>query len=130
MSSNLKESLVIRKLLKQTLDGEIDWERFSRASITDAEIIGSMYRYQRDENIFVIYKFRESKYHPGLDEFIASESLQFSIYDDNYRLKWDFPSGGEVYDLYEAVRKKAENIDGLLDEILGDDKGTTDDDLI
>jgi len=121
----------ILTLSKMTADNQLKWKISSSRNITEKESVsGRIYETKFDNRIFVIYRFNSSYYHPEHDEYFPTQYHKLEVFDEYGNLIWEFPKSSEVGDLYNIVRKRVENIDELLNNIIISGKDDTDDSLI
>lgn len=72
---------------------------------------------------FGLYQHRYQSYDGDHDRFYWSERVVLVILDREDRVLWESPrSSSALYDLFETVRKKVSDIDGILDDLLSDDE--------
>lgn len=70
---------------------------------------------------FGLYQHRYQLYDGDHDRFYWRERVVLVILDQDQRVLWESPeSSSALYDLFETVRKKVSNIDGILDDLLSD----------
>lgn len=81
--------------------------------------MAALYKGQR----FGLYQHRYQSYDGDHDRFYWSERVVLVILDYEGRVIWESPhASSALYDLFETVRKKVSNIDGILDDLLSDDE--------
>lgn len=125
MNSDEKITNLVIKLNKLTSLGEIQWEvqDAPRAILrgTDDYIPMFMltsYKGQR----FGLYEHRYQAYDGEHERFYWTNKIVLAILDREGRSLWETPTETPaLFDLFDTARKKVSNIDGILDELLGED---------
>ena len=117
---------LIVKLNKLTSLGEINWNMVEPPhSIfhgTDDYIPLYLETSYKDQK-FAIYQLRSPFYDGEDDKTYWNERIKLIMLDYKDRVLWENPShtASAVNDLFETARKKASNIEGIVDNLLSDD---------
>lgn len=125
MNADDRITSLIVKLNKQTSLEQLEWEVHDapRAILrgTDDYIpifMSCTYKGKR----FGLYEHRYQAYDGEHERFYWTNRIVLAILDREDRVLWETPSQiPALFDLFETVRKRVSNIDGILDELLDDD---------
>lgn len=114
------------KLNKLTSLGQLKWhvEDAPRSILRGTDDFVPLYMAARyKEQHFGLYQHRYQLYDGDRDRFYWSEKVVLVILDLEDRVLWESPhASSALYDLFETVRKKVSNIDGIVDDLLSDDE--------
>jgi hypothetical protein len=120
-----KTGQLIIKLNRLTAAGAITWHVTDPprelARGTDDFIplfIESVYKSQR----FGLYQVRYRSFDGERETFFWTERIVLSLLDDSSRSLWEVSEYSPLLvDLFDSVRRKVANVDGVLDDLLSDD---------
>jgi hypothetical protein len=125
MTPEDKVTSLIVKLNRLTSLGQIKWEVMDAPRTilrgTDDHIPLFMFTAYKGQR-FGLYQHRYQSYDGDHDRFYWTERLVLAILDSEGRALWETPGhSSALFDLFETVRKKVSNIEGVLDDLLSDD---------
>lgn len=117
-----KETKVILKLTKDTINNEVDWSIGSKNFVLggEEEIIDNVYETEYFGKNLRLYHYRDKYYHDYL-EYVWQDGYRLEVVDDNRNSLWIFPSDQAIYGLYDTVREKTSSIKDYLNDILGNE---------
>jgi len=116
-----KETKVILKLTKETINNKVDWSIGSKSKIilgSEEEIIDNLYETEYHGKYLRLYHYRDKYYHDYL-EYVWQDGYRLEVVDENDNSLWVFPTDQAIYGLYDTVREKTSNIKDYLNDILG-----------
>jgi len=122
MTLQEKSDKTVKKLLALTQDRLIEWQKITDTrAITRGtnDVVDLAYKAEFKGDNFIIYEVR----YQTMDEeerVYWDSRVNLDLVDDNGVIIWHFPSNIAKWDLLEAVRIKAGNVEEKLDDFLKD----------
>lgn len=121
MSSNSKTEQLVKKLLDETKNGNIEWKVCESPRSLNQETEQSVPLFLKTkykEKFIGVYDLR-SKHFYDEHEFYWSESIGLCIVDNFDRVVWEaneyFPA---LLDLFNTAREKAAGLDDILNDLI------------
>lgn len=124
MNSDEKITNLIVKLNKLTSLDKIEWEVADapRAILRGDDHIPLFMTCSYKGQRFGLYEHRYQAYDGEHDHFYWTNRIVLAILDREGRALWETPTQTPaLFDLFDTVRKKVSNIDGIIDGLLKDD---------
>ena len=122
-----KNQALVLKLNKLTLSSEIAWEveEPPRTIVTGSDDhIKLFLTTEVKGQDFGLYLANERIYDGETDEFYWGERLHLILIDRDDRVLWELREHSvSLWDLFNSARRKASNIDSIIDSILQDGPG-------
>jgi hypothetical protein len=122
-----KNQALILHLNKLTLSNAIEWgvDDPPRTIVTGSDDHIKLFLTTKvKEQDFGLYLANERIYDGETDEFYWGERLHLILLDSDDRVLWEFRElSAALWDLFNSARRKASNIDSIIDSILGEGPG-------
>ncbi|NML27449.1 hypothetical protein [Zoogloea dura] len=126
LESEDKTTALLVKLNRLTSLDKIVWQVTdpprTLARGTDDVIPFFMYATHKGKH-FGLFQQRYQSYDGEHERFYWSEQVVLAILDYDGRVLWETSSySSALADLFETARRKVANVDGLIEDLLGDDE--------
>lgn len=111
----------ILKLIKATIDEEIEWTRVNyHPELINAKLVDNQYEGFFKEQRMIILSIVYDNYEPYLDRHYKSEGHILHLLDGEDNIEWEIFNTGDIGRLYNIAKYKSEKIDDKLDNLLSD----------
>ena len=122
MTLNEKAAQTVRKLLRLTQDGTMDWSRTDADFITRGtdDIIDVAYMGEHSNTHFLVYELRSRCWDEN-ERAYWSNSVVVDLVTPRGELLWRVPQQQAMWDLLEAVRVRAGKVEEKLDTFLNEE---------
>ncbi|SRR6266404_2207200 len=125
MANLSKINRLLVDLTRATVEGQLLWVRANPPlELTSGthDVVPTYYEATRKEHKIALFVRRFQTFSGEYEQFFWQERLVFAFLDSSRRISWDHSDYSPgLQNLFDAVKEKNANVDGLIDDLLSDE---------